>query len=51
MNPEPFYCFYECCKCKTKHKGNEHTPPTVAMVPGDRPNEWVFVCVPECKKP
>lgn len=45
----PFRCFYECCKCQTKHEGNEHTPSSARMVPGTRPNEWVFVCVPDCQ--
>lgn len=47
--PKPFRCFYECSKCKKKHEGNEHTPETVDMVAGGKPNEWVFVCVPACE--
>lgn len=44
-----FHCFYECSKCKTKHRGGVKTPDSVAMVPAAKPNEWVFQCVPECK--
>ncbi len=45
----PFHCFYECHKCKRKHKGTEHTPVSCAMVPGTKPNEWVFECMPSCE--
>lgn len=51
MKPEEeFHCFYECCKCQRKHKGNQHTPDSCEMVPGPKPNEWVFVCVPSCNQ-
>lgn len=42
-------CFYECCRCGRKHPGGAETPETCEMIPGDRKNEWVFVCVPACE--
>lgn len=49
MSTRPFRCFYECSKCKRKHEGNEHAPDETKMIPGIRPNEWVFVCNPSCE--
>lgn len=46
-----FYCFYECCRCGTKHRGGVQTPDSVKMVQGAKKTEWVFVCEPPCQEP
>ena len=47
-NAKPFSCSYECSRCKLKHEGGVATPESVTMVPGERKNEFVFVCAQAC---